>query len=715
MPFPLYWQPSRKMWQWFVINSDIFGCDWRQTPEDPNVYEQVIVRKNKDPGLQGFFYTFPDLDEISTKDLYRKHPTLPDHWLYHARADDVIVFSNGEKLNPVTIEGIVMGHPNVQGALVVGANRFQPALIIEPRKHPQTKKEEEELIDSVWPKVVKANEETVAHGQIGRRFIGISKPDKPFMRAGKGTIQRPGTLKQYQAEIDEIYEKAGQASSTEAVKLDLSSEDSLVGSVAEIFRTKATTAPLDYDTDFFHSGVDSMQVINASRLLRASLERAGVHASADALATRVIYGNPTPRKLAHYIWSIIHTGREGALRDEIEHEITAMRTQVERYTRNLPAAAPEKPHPAHEGQTILLTGSTGALGSYLLNFMCASPAVKKIICLNRSENGRERQTGVSSSRGLATDFSKVEFLHADLGRDILGLDKEDDYSRLQLDVDRVIHNQWPVNFNIAVESFEPHIRGVRHLVDFSAGAKKQVPITFISSIGTVDAWKEARLVPEKSIEDLSITSSGYGRSKLVSSLILDKATAVSGIPSEVIRVGQIAGTLAEQGMWNRQEWLPSIIASSLYMGILPSDLGMMDTVDWCPIENVASIILEVSGVASKVPLEDVKGYFHGVNPSETTWGELAAAVKEFYGGRIKELVPMTEWVRALEKSQTADSSDVGMNPAVKLLDTYRAWSSAGGHIEMETERTKRYSKTTRGMEAVSPGLMKHWCSQWGGF
>src|SRR5699024_5581750 len=149
--FPLYWQPSRKMWQWFIINSEIFGCDWRQTSEDPDVYELVIVRKDKDPGLQGFFYTFPDLDEISTKDLYRKHPTLPDHWLYHSRADDVIVFSNGEKLNPVTIEGIAMGHPNVQGALVVGTNRFQPALIIEPRKHPQTKKEEEELIDSVWP------------------------------------------------------------------------------------------------------------------------------------------------------------------------------------------------------------------------------------------------------------------------------------------------------------------------------------------------------------------------------------------------------------------------------------------------------------------------------------------------------------------------------------------------------------------------------------
>lgn len=216
------------MWQWFIINSEILGCNWRQRESDPDIYEQVIVRKGTDPGMQGFFYTFPVSTEYSTKDLYRKHPTLPDHWLYHGRADDVIVFSNGEKLNPVTIESIVMGHPEVTGALVVGANRFQPALIIEPRKYPESENEEREFINSVWPTVVKANEETVAHGQVGRKFIALAKPEKPFLRAGKGTIQRAGTVKLCADYIDEIYKKAGQSAISEAVKLDLSTEDSMV-------------------------------------------------------------------------------------------------------------------------------------------------------------------------------------------------------------------------------------------------------------------------------------------------------------------------------------------------------------------------------------------------------------------------------------------------------------------------------------------------------
>lgn len=87
------------------------------------MFEQVVVRKDKKPGLQGFFYTFPDDKEYYTKDLYKPHPSLPNHWIYYGRADNIIVFNNGEKLNPITIEEIVTDHPKLKGALVVGTNK----------------------------------------------------------------------------------------------------------------------------------------------------------------------------------------------------------------------------------------------------------------------------------------------------------------------------------------------------------------------------------------------------------------------------------------------------------------------------------------------------------------------------------------------------------------------------------------------------------------
>jgi len=701
------------MWQWFIFNPEIFGCDWRKVEEE-DAYEMVVVRKDKNPGFQGFFYTFPDAKEYDTKDLYKPHPTLNNHWIYHGRSDNIIVFSNGEKLNPVSIEAIIMGHPKIKGALVVGFNRFQPALILEPMEHPKTEEDHKQIIDEVWPLVVKANKETVAHGQIGRSMIALSEPDKPFLRAGKGTIQRAGTVRMYREEIDKIYRKAGEVLSSEIPKLDLSSKEALATSIKTLFEKTLQSPKLDADTDFFTVGIDSMQVISASRLLRAGLQAAGIEVDASAVATRVIYGNPTSKRLAEYLFAVVQSGGKDATGVDELQEMRSMQVLYQKYTADMKSGDMNKPPPADEDQTIVITGSTGALGSYMLHFASACPRVKNIICLNRSEDGKTRQKRESSKRGLSTDFSKVEFYHADMSNMDLGLGKRV-YDRLLKEVDRVIHNQWPVNFNIPVESFEPHIRGVRNLADFSRKAAKRVPIVFISSIATTETWDKRGPVPEKSLRDFSTAVGGYGRSKLVSSLILEKATEVAGVPGEVIRVGQIAGPISEKGFWNRQEWFPSIVASSVYLGMLPDNLGWLNTVDWTPIEGIANEVLEISGVTSKVAIEDINGYFHGVNPVEEQWASLAPAVMEFYGDRIKKVVSLDEWVNALEKSQ-GETEDVTKNPGIKLIDTYKAWNEAAksghGHVRFDMTRTKQCSKTMREMQGITPELMKNWCRQW---
>lgn len=710
-PFPIYWQPNPKLWQYFIINSDLFSCDWRKTA-DNNAFEQVIVRKGKEPGFLGFFYTFPDLNEYNTKDLYKPHPTLKDHWMYVGRQDSILVFSNGEKLNPVSIEGILMAHPQIKGALVVGAGRFQPALLLEPAQHPANKKD---FIDSIWPLVVKANKQSVAHGQIGRQFIALSNPNKPFLRAGKGTVQRGGTVKMYKNEIDKIYEQVEKVVSAEAPTLNLTSKDTLIQSVSDLFEHQLNAPKLDPDTDFFTVGIDSMQVISASRLLRAGLEAAGITVDASALATRIIYGNPTSKRLGEYLWSLTHKEGKDATTGEPPHEDRAMEALVEKYTRGMSEGRTDKPPPADEDQVVLITGTTGALGSYMLDICCRCPRVRKIVCLNRSENGKERQLKNMRERGLTADLAKAEFIRADLANFDLGVG-EATYDRLLCEVDRAIHNQWPVNFNMPVESFEPHIRGVRNLADFSRKAAKRVPVVFISTIATVNGWRKREPVPEASLHDLEIAAGGYGRSKLVSSLILEKASQISGVPTEIIRVGQIGGPSSEKGYWNRQEWLPSIIASSVYLGQLPESLGQMSTVDWTPIEGIANMVLEVSGVTENVPIDLISGYFHGVNPSTAEWSELAKAVKGFYGNRIQKIIPLADWVAELEKSAAAGAENIANNPGIKLIDTYRSWVEKWNEgqrcVTLEMERTKSRSQTMREMGPVTSDLMVNWCRQW---
>ncbi|KAF2965799.1 hypothetical protein GQX73_g7777 [Xylaria multiplex] len=714
-PFPVYLQPDPKLWQYFIINSEDFGADWRKVPDENDIYQLVCVRKDKDPGFQGFFYTFPDNDEYDTKDLYKPHPTLPDHWIYYGRSDNIIVFSNGEKLNPVTIEEIVSDHLELNGAIVVGEGRFQPSLLLEPTTQPDTENEAKELIDRVWPLVVTANKETVAHGQIGRDFIKLSSPTKPFLRAGKGTIQRAATIKLYKAEIDELYEMAV-VSHADTPQLDLSSEQTLIRSIQDLFQTRlGGQRKLPPDADFFF--IDSMQVISASRLLRAGLESAGYQQiDAETVATRVIYGNPTPERLAKYLLSRVRRGDVSTPSDEEGHEVEAMEALWQKYIKDLPEGKPGRPNPSYDGKVVLLTGSTGMLGSYMLDRMINNPVVKRIICLNRAEDGgKKRQASAMKERGLAVDDSKCVFLHADMSRSDFGLPR-DTFNELLETADCLIHNAWPVNFNIPVESFEPHIRSVRNIGSFASQASKRVAVIFISSIATGDNWNtDAGPLPEMRLEDLTLPSGGYGRSKQVGSLILEDVARSGDFPAAIIRVGQIGGPQADAGHWNKQEWLPSIIASSLYLGALPRNLGTMDRVDWTPGESIAGLVLDVAGVSQVVLADDIGGYYHGVNPSSTTWSELAPAVQGFYGKeRIPELVSFSEWVDKLDKSQTSDIQVLDKNPGVKLLDSYRVMAGEGqSPVVFDMTHTVQRSPSMRDAPPVTRELMRHWCRQWG--
>ncbi|KAI1152952.1 hypothetical protein F4825DRAFT_417250 [Nemania diffusa] len=711
---PLYFHGDPELWEYFKFNSEIFGADWR--PFHGDSYELVMVRKDKEINMQGFFYTFPDLDEYSTGDLYKRHSTLSDFWIYHGRVDNIIVFSNGEKLNPITIEEIVQDHPSVQGVLVVGSNRFQAALLLEPMKHLEGEEDKIRFIGSIWPIVEKANSETVAHGQISRELIAISNPAKPFIRSGKGVIQRASTIKLYAKEIDNLYENADNGSRPAVTGLDIISEESLTAFISKIFKPLGGETELSPDTNFFTAGIDSLQVMNASRLLRASLR-----VEPTLMNAQSIYRNPTPLRLAQYILHTVASNgaanrAENGNSEEVE-DMEMAKTLYQRYTRSLKLGKTGRPEAPDDNQTVLLTGSTGGLGSYLLDQLVRNPAIKRVVCLNRADDGgAKQQTQQMEDRELARDLKhtqKIEYLHVDLSEDRLGL-SDGMYKSLLKEAHRIIHNAWPVNFNISTETFEPHLRGVRHLVDFAAEADHRVAVVFISSIGAVHHWDPSRgPVPEERMEDWSLPSNGYGRSKMVGSLILDDAATVGDFPAASIRVGQIAGPEAGSGEWNKHEWFPSIIASSLYMGVLPKGLGSNNRVDWMPIERVARLVLDVVGAAPgrRIEAKEINGYFHAVNPSATTWDNLAPIVQQYYGNRIKQLVSWQEWVDKLENS-AVDKAEISANPGLKLIGSYRGLAVGAAPVVLDLQRTNERSQAMAEAPMISAELMVRWLRQW---
>ncbi|KAI1310328.1 hypothetical protein F5Y03DRAFT_345813 [Xylaria venustula] len=723
--WPLYFVERPEDWQYFKINSDLFGADWR--PVYDGSYELVIKRKDKNPGFQGFFYTFPELQEYSTKDLYKPHPSLPNHWKFYGRADNIIVFSNGEKLNPITIEQALESHPEIKGAVVIGSHRFQAGLLLEPTKD-LSNEEKRELIDRVWCLVEQVNRDTVAHGRIAKELILMASQGKAFPRAGKGTIQRSDIMKLYAEEIEHLYEQAEKASQLQHCvgPIDTGSEESLTGFVSSVFESLAQGTKLHPDTDFFSAGIDSLHIMNASRVFRASISKTPHIFDPTLISPRMVYHHPTPAQLARHIRRLVTRDVTTITHCEVAAETDMARRLYEQYSRDLLHNNSKRPDAPKYGQTVLLTGSTGNLGAYLLDQLVCSSLVSNIICLNRaSDGGAQRQRQKIEKRGLAQHpgySTKVTYLQADLSKDKLGLPDET-YDQLKKQVHRVIHNAWPINFNFSIKTFEPSIRGVRNIADFAAQADHRVAVVFVSSIASVSQWHTSQgPVPEKRLEDWDLPSNSYGRSKMCASLILEDAAVAGDFPAASIRVGQIAGpgNGSGLGLWNRHEWLPSIIASSVYLGALPYELGSSDRIDWVLVEHVAQLVLDIAGTVAPTDSpntgyeeedkEEISGYFHAVNDSVTSWRDLAPTVKQFYGDRIKELISFEEWVARLEKS---GPEDVEANPGLKLLDTYRVMARGRSlPLILDLERTNSRSQAMRETPMISPELMTRWCKQW---
>ena len=124
-----------------------------------------------------------------------------------------------------------------------------------------------------------------------------------------------------------------------------------------------------------------------------------------------------------------------------------------------------------------------------------------------------------------------------------------------------------MDFNLNLESFEPHIAGVRDLINLSNQSPKSLPILFTSSVSTLDNWAiryPEDKVPESVFYDFSVPAAmGYGESKYVAEQLLEKAGKDSSVSAAICRVGQLAGPVIKGGVWNKQEWLPSVSSTCL--------------------------------------------------------------------------------------------------------------------------------------------------------
>ncbi|GME52518.1 putative nrps-like enzyme [Neofusicoccum parvum] len=680
------------------------------------LYEQVI-KPIVDLRYLSVFANFPEITEWRTKDLWEQHPTKTGLWRYKGRRDDVIVFSNGEKFNPVSFEKMVENHPLVKGAIVVGQSRFQPAILVEPIWSKLEKGQDlDYLLHELWPAIEEANKDAPAHAQVWKNKVAFTKKEKPFIRAPKGSIIRRATIRLYEPELEALYSNEGFDEQLGKLNkdADLPTARAFIRKAIALTVSEFQDEHSD-DQDIFDLGVDSLQVMALASALSHALKTDAADRGA-AVVPRDVYGNPTVNKLATALLSKLSQGdaeeKPAVPREQIMAEM------VEKYTSDLPQTA--SPLPAlPEKQTVILTGSTGSLGNYILEDLIASPDVAKVYCLNRSDSAPARQAQSFAEREVPADFSKVTFLRTDFSQARFGLSQEV-YDELARTATIFIHNAWAVDFNHSLQSYEPtHIAGTRRVVDFSFASAHRAQITFISSIASVANWPSAvghaGPVPEQFLaSDSAPLPQGYGESKHVAGRILEHAATHSGVPVSIVRCGQLAGPRQPHGCWNRHEWLPSIVHSSKNMGVVPANLGNQDAVDWVPMDAAARTVVECTFARLSTREVTPLDVFHVINPRVVSWRSLVPVIQAFYRkeGRELKAVEFKEWMREL-RAVPLTKEEVEAKPGVKLIDFYEGLSTEGGSLPpMETAHTVESSRCLGELKEVDGALFENWLKQW---
>ncbi len=179
-------------------------------PSVDELYEAFVVKNAEYEDEQPVFKIFPNLVEYPTKDLFKPHPTKPNLWAYHGRADDIIVFKTGLLCNPIAMEQQISNLQEIRAALMVGTGKFQSALLVEAESdQAMSIPVKQGLIEQIWPVIEEANQLYPKDARIAKSHIVLMDLQKRAQRAGKGTVQRNPTIKLYQDTLDALYAKEG--------------------------------------------------------------------------------------------------------------------------------------------------------------------------------------------------------------------------------------------------------------------------------------------------------------------------------------------------------------------------------------------------------------------------------------------------------------------------------------------------------------------------
>ncbi|OAG42591.1 hypothetical protein AYO21_03176 [Fonsecaea monophora] len=539
---------------------------------------------------------------FATADLFTAHPTIPDAWRYHSRADSQLTLVTGKKFDPAPLEDAIRASASsvLQDVLIFGNGRPYPGALLFPRQG-VWQLSGEDLVRQTAPVVEDLNRKSQTHARIPRNMLVPMVFLKDGLeKSSKGTVLRSRAEARFAEAIDAAYAEEETLPKGVSLSVDSSPEvsdsdiparireivENVVGAGGRNGHSDGDGDALTEHTDLFAYGVDSVASIQIRRALSRLLPRG------SALSLTVVQDTGTIAELSDLILRVRSgrgdsTTRRRECDEQAQHRlmldlvdehsvfdqpgtersssppVSSTGTGLHSSQSPLPTILQDKDNGKGEGIHVLLTGPTGSLGAHILHQLLASTSVLKVHLLVRGATptaSRERILKALTSRHLPVPGcfdTKTKIHSCNLSDTRLGLSDET-YEQLTREVDVIVHLAWSVNFLLPLRAFaQTHLAGTRNLINLAArsssSSKGRIPPRFIfcSSVAAVSGYSSSSPSSTSSTSSSSSSSSSppYS-SRSSSSSPTTTITSHQPIPESILSDPTVSGpTGYAQSKW----------------------------------------------------------------------------------------------------------------------------------------------------------------------
>jgi hypothetical protein len=257
-----------------------------------------------------------------------------------------------------------------------------------------------------------------SHSRLVRNMVIIIDPRiTPLPRTPKHTVIRSAAWRLFASEIEQLYADIEDDRAGELLEVSKVSEF-VSGVVHEVMGI----TKIHEDYDLFSQGCDrlfaffapSLHLPNSSVSLKATFIRHAIHRALNSSRIHhdrkldvpylLVYDFPTVQRLTEWAKTVLSDSNCCGSSESIDNRITAIQDMVGKFSFPPRKSQLESVGPQRAPIVLLITGTTGALGSHMLSRAADDCRIRRIYALGRASCNAQlqaKQKVILESRGLS--------------------------------------------------------------------------------------------------------------------------------------------------------------------------------------------------------------------------------------------------------------------------------------------------------------------------